>query len=282
MLRVALVRPKLTHNLAEVFYMWLLILEGLAIGCLLGLTGAGGGILAVPALMASQGWTVAQAAPVGLLAVTLSAFVGTIQSFIQKIVRYRAALWIALISIPSAHYGVKLSQIVPSVWLSLAFSAVMFIVAYRIFSKKVTEFDNPPCKINQDTGRFIWNAKTATVLGGVGVVAGLLTGLLGVGGGFIIVPALRKVSELDMRSIVATSLMIIFLVGGLSISIHVLEGFQYPADVTITFVIACIIGLLIGRQLINSIPNTVVQKIFAVVVLCVASYMLISSVLQLN
>ena len=85
-----------------------------------------------------------------------------------------------------------------------------------------------------------------------------------------------------MRSIVATSLMIIFLVGGLSISIHVLEGFQYPADVTITFVIACIIGLLIGRQLMNSIPNTVVQKIFAVVVLCVASYMLISSVLQLN
>ncbi len=44
--------------------MWMLILEGLAIGTLLGLTGAGGGILAVPALMASQGWTVAQAAPV--------------------------------------------------------------------------------------------------------------------------------------------------------------------------------------------------------------------------
>ena len=55
--------------------MWMLILEGLAIGGLLGLTGAGGGILAVPALMASQGWTVAQAAPVGLLAVTLSALV---------------------------------------------------------------------------------------------------------------------------------------------------------------------------------------------------------------
>ena len=63
--------------------MWLLVLEGLAIGCLLGLTGAGGGILAVPALMASQGWSVAQAAPVGLLAVTLSAFVGSIQGLIK-------------------------------------------------------------------------------------------------------------------------------------------------------------------------------------------------------
>lgn len=64
--------------------MWLLVLEGLAIGCLLGLTGAGGGILAVPALMASQGWTVSQAAPVGLLAVTLSAFVGMVQRLIQE------------------------------------------------------------------------------------------------------------------------------------------------------------------------------------------------------
>ncbi|WP_278394864.1 TSUP family transporter, partial [Acinetobacter venetianus] len=92
--------------------MWLLVLEGLAIGCLLGLTGAGGGILAVPALMASQGWTVSQAAPVGLLAVTLSAFVGSIQGLFKKIVRYRAAIWIALISIPSARYGVHLANII--------------------------------------------------------------------------------------------------------------------------------------------------------------------------
>ncbi|MEB3067520.1 TSUP family transporter, partial [Parvimonas micra] len=79
-----------------------------------------------------------------------------------------------------------------------------------------------------------WNVKTASVLGLIGVVAGLLTGLLGVGGGFVIVPALRKATDLDMRSIVATSLMIIFLIGGVSISIHVLDGFQYPVSVTIS------------------------------------------------
>ena len=80
-----------------------LILEGLIIGGLLGLTGAGGGILAVPALMLSQGLTVAQAAPIGLLAVTLSAMVGMLEGLFKKIVRYRAALWIALMSIPTAH-----------------------------------------------------------------------------------------------------------------------------------------------------------------------------------
>ncbi|CAG0922710.1 unnamed protein product [Notodromas monacha] len=153
---------------------------GLAIGGLLGLTGAGGGILAVPALMASQGWTVAQAAPVGLLAVTLSALVGTFEGLFKKIVRYRAALWIALISIPSARYGVHLGGIISPVWLTLAFSLVMLVVAYRIFFKKVNDHTGVLCKVNQTTGRLIWNMKTALSLGAIGVVAGLLTGLLGV------------------------------------------------------------------------------------------------------
>lgn len=258
--------------------MWLLVLEGLAIGCLLGLTGAGGGILAVPALMASQGWTVSQAAPVGLLAVTLSAFVGMVQGLFKKIVRYRAAIWIALISLPSARYGIHLASIISPVWLSLGFSIVMMIVAYRIFFNKVNDFEDPPCKVNQSTGQLIWNVKTASVLGIIGVIAGLLTGLLGVGGGFVIVPALRKVTDLDMRSIVATSLMIIFLIGGVSISIHIIDGFQYPIAVTVSFVAACIIGMLIGRRLISLIDIKTVQKVFAVVVICVATYLVISSV----
>ena len=258
--------------------MWMLILEGLVIGGLLGLTGAGGGILAVPTLMASQGWTVAQAAPVGLLAVTLSALVGTFEGLFKKIVRYRAALWIALISIPSARYGVHLGGIISPVWLTVAFSLVMLVVAYRIFFKKVNDHTGVLCKVNQTTGRLIWNMKTALSLGAIGVVAGLLTGLLGVGGGFVIVPALSKVTDLDMRSIVATSLMIIFLIGGVSISAHILDGFQYPVSVTLTFVLACMAGMLIGRSLIPLVKNSQIQKIFAITVISVAFY-LISTVI---
>ena len=132
--------------------------------------------------------------------------------------------------------------------------------------------------MNQSTGQLIWNVKTASVLGFIGIIAGLLTGLLGVGGGFVIVPALRKVTDLDMRSIVATSLMIIFLIGGVSISIHIIDGFQYPIAVTTSFVVACIIGMLIGRRLISLIDIKTVQKVFAVVVICVAIYLVISSV----
>lgn len=257
--------------------MLLLIIEGLAIGCLLGLTGAGGGILAVPVLMASQGWTVVQAAPVGLLAITLASLIGTVQGLLKKIVRYRAAIWISLMSVPSAHYGVYLSHVVQPFWLTLAFSIVMLIVAYRIFFNKVNDLENPPCKVSASTGRFIWSIKTAFILGGLGIIAGLLTGLLGVGGGFILVPALRKITNLDIYSVVASSLMIIFLVGGLSIFIHVLEGFQYPVTVTTYFVLACIFGILIGRGMINLIPVQTVQKIFAITVTLVSTYLIFTT-----
>ncbi|HDN2512787.1 TPA: sulfite exporter TauE/SafE family protein, partial [Providencia rettgeri] len=233
--------------------MLLLIFEGLLIGCLLGLTGAGGGILAVPALMASQNWTVALAAPVGLLAITLAAFIGVIQGLINKTIRYKAAIWIAIVSIPFAKYGIFLAQIITPVWLTLIFSLVMLYVAYRTFFAQMAELNDAPCQISQETGKFIWNIKTASILGGIGIIAGLLTGVLGVGGGFVIVPALRKVSNLNIKSIIATSLMVIFCIGSVSILINILNGFQYPKKISLIFITSCVIGLLIGRVIINYI-----------------------------
>lgn len=253
--------------------MWILILEGLMIGLLLGLTGAGGGILAVPALMLSQGWTVNQAAPVGLLAVTLAAMLGAGEGLVKKMVRYKAAIWIALFSIPSAKYGIHLSALFPAFWLTIIFCVIMLVVAYRVFFNKLNDVHNPPCKIDPSTGHFIWNIQTALVLGCLGIIAGLLTGLLGVGGGFIIVPALRKVTNLNMQSIVATSLMIIFLVGGVSIAVHAVDGFHYPLKITISFIGACMVGMLCGRLMSRSIQAQTIQRIFALVVLGIAIYL---------
>ncbi|MEZ2759421.1 sulfite exporter TauE/SafE family protein [Providencia vermicola] len=259
--------------------MLLLIFEGLLIGCLLGLTGAGGGILAVPALMASQNWTVALAAPVGLLAITLAAFIGVIQGLINKTIRYKAAIWIAIVSIPFAKYGIFLAQIITPVWLTLIFSLVMLYVAHRTFFAQMAELNDAPCQISQETGKFIWNIKTASILGSIGIIAGLLTGVLGVGGGFVIVPALRKVSNLNIKSIIATSLMVIFCIGSVSILINILNGFQYPKEISLIFITSCVIGLLIGRVIINYISIKLVKNIFASLIIIV-SFSLIYSVLD--
>ena len=74
-------------------------------------------------------------------------------------------------------------------------------------------------------------------------------------------------------------LMIIFLIGGVSISAHGLDGFQYPVSVTLTFVLACIVGMLIGRSLMHRIESNRVQKIFATTVIGVAIYLIYSALI---
>ena len=215
----------------------LLVLEGIFIGLILGLTGAGGGILAVPALMATQGWSVAQASPVALLAVAMATLVGAVQGLKQGIVRYKAATWIALLSIPMAHLGIQIASKINPAVLTLIFAVVMLFVAYRLFKSQLTDFEQAPCQVNPESGKFIWTYRSASILGSIGLLAGLLTGMLGVGGGFVLVPALRQASNLKLQSIIATSLMVIFLVSSVSIGLHILEGYHYPIQTSVQFVL---------------------------------------------
>ncbi|MEX6370248.1 sulfite exporter TauE/SafE family protein [Providencia huaxiensis] len=185
-------------------------------------------------------------------------------------------------SIPSAKYGIYLAHIVPPVWLTLIFSLVMLYVGGRIFFNRGDEQNDAHCLINTETGKFIWNTKTALIFGGIGVITGLLTGMLGVGGGFIIVPALRKFTNLNMKSIIATSLMVIFCIGSISIFINVLNGFPYPKEISSIFIVSCIIGLLIGRLIINYLSAKMIKTIFSILVIIVALVLFISSLSELN
>lgn len=259
-----------------------LVIEGLLIGCLLGLTGAGGSVIAIPALMLSQHWTVLQAAPVGLMTATVGSFVGAMQGLLRHVVRYRAAVWIALISIPFARLGISVSQLLSPSWLSFIFSLIMLWVGYRTFSKSGQEEIEALCKIDQDTGRFIWTRKTAGVLATIGIMVGFLTGLLGVGGGFVVVPILRKFTELDIKNIIGTSLFIVFLVGTLSVGLHVLDGYRFPVGVTVTFIASAVVGVLVGRSLTDRISARKVQQIFALTVIGVAFYLLAEALPQLG
>ena len=254
--------------------MLTILILGLCVGIILGLTGAGGGILAIPALMFSQNWSVAQAAPIGLLAVTSAAIVGAVEGFIRKQVRYRAAIWIALMGIPMTPLGLYAAQLLPAHWLMTAFAITMLIVASRLLIPTANNETYHPCNLNPDTGRLIWTPITIVILGGIGILTGFLTGLLGVGGGFVLVPALRKATNISMHGIVATSLMVIALVGSSGIITSLIQGHIFPLDVALPFIIACIIGMFSGRQLINRIKAQTVQRVFALFVIGIALFML--------
>ncbi len=250
------------------------LILGLLVGVILGLTGAGGGILAIPALVFSQGWSVAQAAPIGLLAVTGAALVGAVEGFIRKLVRYRAAIWIAVMGIPMTPIGLYTAQLLPAHWLMTAFAVMMLVVASRLLIPNANHETYHPCNLNPATGRLNWTPSTVVILGGIGMLTGFLTGLLGVGGGFVLVPALRKATDISMHGIVATSLMVIALVGSSGIISSLIQGHVFPLNIALPFIIACIIGMFSGRQLINLFKAQTVQRVFALFVIGVALLML--------
>ncbi len=254
---------------------------GLVIGTVLGLTGAGGGIFAVPALVFGLGMGIREAAPVALLAVGCAALLGAVQGLRAGIVRYKAATMLAIAGAVTAPLGIKLAHVLPSPWLNLIFAVVMLVVAYRMFISSLggkVDAEMPaelpkPCRISRDTGRFIWNVRTATTLGGIGMISGLLTGMLGVGGGFVIVPALAHFSELRMHSIVATSLMVIALLSAVTVSVAWGAGMSLGMP-ALAFVAASLAGMAAGRVLVPRISSTLLQRVFSLTCVAVAAMML--------
>lgn len=246
---------------------------GAIIGVVLALTGAGGGILAVPLLVFGLGLNMVEAAPVGLLAVGLAASVGALLGLRQGLVRYRAALFIALIGICATPFGLMLAHRLPNAPLALVFAAVLIHGCLRIWRKAARELRGEPpcgerlimpCVLNPLQGRLRWTLPCARALAVTGGVAGLLSGLLGVGGGFVIIPALSRYTNLEMKSIVATSLAVIALVACASVVSASVAGVMHW-QVGAPFAVGAVMGLLLARPLAGKLAGPRLQQVFAVV-----------------
>ena len=253
---------------------------GLFVGLVLALTGAGGSILAIPLLAIFLHLNMTQAAPIGLLAVMLAASVGAVQGLRIGIVRYKAATLIAACGLLSAPIGVWLAHQMPNSLLSLVFVAVLAFVAWRMWQQSSsmadaeTEKPAPACAVNPATSRLFWTAPCTHRLIATGSLAGFLSGLLGVGGGFVIVPTLHKVSNLEMRTIVATSLAVVALISATSVVSYWVHR-QIDWAIAWPFTIATIVGMLVGRLLSGQISNQMTQRGFSVLAGLVALVMLL-------
>jgi uncharacterized protein len=244
---------------------------GAVVGLILALTGAGGAILAVPLLLFLLHLGVAEAAPIALLAVGLSAAVGAIIGLRTGIVRYRAAVLMAMTGALCSPLGLWLAHRLPNGPLTLLFAAVLAFVALRMFRQ--TTAPNPhsssvqpvqPCQLNTTTGRFIWTAPCTRAIAVSGLGAGFLSGLLGVGGGFVIVPALRRATNAPVQSIVATSLAVITLVSASGVLSTALAG-RMNWQVGLPFATGAVMGMLGGRFVASRLSGPMLQRGFALV-----------------
>jgi hypothetical protein len=264
--------------------MEITLLLGIGVGIVLGLTGAGGGVLAVPALINGMGWSVQQAAPVALIAVAAGAALGAFEGLRKGLVRYKAAIVMVLCGLPFTKAGITVAQQLPQRWLLGLFAGVTLIVVIRLLRQTLSPErsaadDRALARIDPATGRFRWTWRTGGLFAGFGALTGFMTGLLGVGGGFVIVPAMRRYTNASMHGIVATSLMVIALVSSGGIAVAVANGAQLPWPATILFAVATALGMGAGRKLSSRLSEKTIQRGFALVLLGSAASMIVKATL---
>jgi uncharacterized membrane protein YfcA len=253
---------------------WLL---GLAIGLLMGVTGAGGGVLAVPALVFGLGIAMQEAAPISMVAVSIAAWVGTVEGLLRRVVRWRAAIVIALAAAPFAALGVAIAQRVPDTALRIVFIGVLGFVAWRQIASRAprAEAENLAARghvatLNPETGRFVWTRRAWAGFGAIGAAMGLFSGLLGVAGGFVLVPLLGRWTALSASMLVGTSLFVTAMVTLFGASFSVLQGGSLPWPSTGWFAASLVTGMVAGRIVVHRLPERWIKRTFLALVIGVA------------
>ncbi|HQT82363.1 MAG: hypothetical protein B7Z60_09315 [Ferrovum sp. 37-45-19] len=247
--------------------IYLITTLGGATGLILGLTGAGGGIIATPLLVLFLNLNVVSAAPLSLLGVAAAAWVGMIIGLRQGIVRYRAAFLITAIALLITPLGIEVAQLIPKIYLKLIFIMLLLYQAYRyIIIKSISTDQEFPCQINEKTGRFNWNVKCLITMVKLGGVLGLASGLLGVGGGFVLVPALKKHTPLNIHSITSTSLMVLAIVSTGSVLQWSLVG-NFNSHLALPFLVGALITMAIGRLIAPKINEIFLRRLFGFICL---------------
>jgi uncharacterized protein len=201
-------------------------------------------------------------------------------------VRYRAALLMGALALVTAPLGVKSAAVLPLPLLTFLFAGVLAYVAVRMLRQalrapaeaaivRATVAGNGAAASGRwihvnEHGRIVWGPRTGATVAAIGALTGYLAGLLGVGGGFVIVPSLRATSGLSMHTCVATSLMAIALVSAAAIFGAVAQGVAIDWAAAAPFVAGALVGMLAGRRLAPRIAGARLQEGFAALMLAAA------------
>lgn len=248
----------------------LIIVLGLISGLLLGITGGGGAIVSVPALVYGLHMPMQIATTMSLFVVGGSALLGTILK--RKQVAWGKGLIFAILGSLFSPVGSFLAKRFSESSLIAGFAILMLIVAVLMFKRSNTK--SPPLNNSQPA---VPNNQWLVLI--VAICTGLLTGFFGVGGGFMIVPALVLLNKLENKTAAATSLFIISLISISSLANKVAE-IELDVKLVLIFMLGSLLGMLAGNYISQKISNKLSQRIFAAISALLGVYMLIDSVLK--
>jgi uncharacterized membrane protein YfcA len=248
--------------------MWLAWLGAIAIGLSLGLLGSGGSIITVPVLvyLVGQPEKVAIAGSLGVVGAI--ALVGAVQNAARGRLHWRSVAWFGLPGMAGTYAGAWLSGFVGGAVQLVVFAVVMLAASLMMFRRAG---HSPPAGGPRPLGRIVAD----------GVAVGALTGFVGVGGGFLILPALVLLVGLEMHVAIGTSLAIIALNAftGFAKHLHLLsvQGQGLDWRVLGTFVALGAAGSVAGGQFASRIPQATLRRAFAVFLVLMAAFILYES-----
>ncbi|MBX3062196.1 MAG: sulfite exporter TauE/SafE family protein [Anaerolineae bacterium] len=243
------------------------LLLGFLIGASLGLLGGGGSILTVPALVYLVGQQPQVAVTTSLAIVGTNSLLGAYLHQAQGTVNWRAALIFGGVGMAVSYLSANLSKHLSPHLLMVAFAVLMLVVGNLLLHNRAQQ---------RQQFRF-----SAWKLIGSGVIVGLLTGFLGVGGGFLIVPALVMLIGLPMHEAVGTSLVIIALNSAAGFAGH-LNGQALEMETILAFLVAGIGGTFVGVRFGKHLDPLVLRRIFALFVIALAVLLLIDNLPKLG
>lgn len=268
---------------------------GFLIGLSLGALGGGGSVLAVPVLVYVAGQTPEQATATSLLVVGSSSIVALIPHARAGRVHWAAGTIFGLVGVGGSLVGTRLNRTIDPHLLLLLFSGLMLVAAWRMLTAcpSCTEVGSERAiaadRERDGTGSLATATRTErrvsvssavkVVLAGTGV--GFLTGLFGVGGGFVVVPALTLLLGFTMGNAIGTSLLVIAINSAVAFAGRVGTGAPIDWATTIPFALASFVGVLAGGHLSARTHPERLLRAFAVLLVAVALFVGVRAALSL-
>lgn len=247
---------------------------GLLIGVLLGLLGAGGSILAVPALVYGAGQPLSSAVPTSLLVVGVSAAAAVVARVRASQVQWRIAAVVGGSGIPAAFAGTAVNGALNPRVVLVGFAVVMVVAAVRMLREQPEA--GGACALPD--GGVNWRGCLPKAVG-TGVAVGFLTGLFGVGGGFLIVPALVLLLGLPMTVAVGTSLLVVAVNSAAGFAAHAGSA-DIDYGLAAVFTGAAVAGSLLAARVAARLPAERLRRWFAWLVLAVAAFVAVQALVN--
>jgi uncharacterized protein len=240
------------------------IVLGFAIGLSLGLLGGGGSILTVPALVYLIGQTPQAAVTTSLAIVGANSLLGANFHRTQGTLDWQVAVLFGSVGMLGAYLTSGISELLSPAMLMAIFSVLMLVIGLFMLTRK------SQTKVSEK-GQSLWVVIVS------GILVGVLTGVLGVGGGFLIVPALVMLVGLPIQLAVGTSLVVIAMNSFAGLAGRI--GYEsVNVSLIMVFGLAGLAGTFTGSRLAKLLPAQKMQNIFAWFVIALAVFLLVDNV----